>query len=411
MMPWTRDKDIRIRLVKKWNKGELLAQCEGHSPFEPLRIPLKHPTAEELIHQFDAARTWIEHMADHAAKQDKKGFDIEWYEFNHRALGRNKIPKAVIFRTLDDILSYLGKTGEAHQYQMLFKKITDCCPELEALLIEKPLDVLHHAAVWDKLLAIVSYLKSNPCPQIYIRQLEIQGVDTKFIESHKPWLVKLLARVLPDDTGNEQAQRQAAFEARFGFLSKPARIRFRFLDPGFTLMGLSDLEIPVNEFNNLPIKPDTIFIVENEINGLAFPPFPRALVIFGLGYSLAVLSNAHWMKEKPVWYWGDIDTHGFAMIDQIRHYFPQTRSFLMDEATLFSHKALWGREPSPANRDLPLLTAEEALVYDALRKNLHATSLRLEQERISFTQVRRVLEDIQKSQGVRYQPFSGALRL
>ncbi len=411
MTPWTHDKDIRIRLVKKWNKGEILAQCAGHCPFEPLLILLKYPTADELIHQFDAARTWIEHMAGHAAKPDKKGFDIEWYEFNHRTLGRNRIPKAVIFRTLDDILSYLGKTREAHQYQMLFKKITACCPELEALLIEKPLAVLHHAAVWDELLAIVSYLKNNPCPNIYLRQLEIPGVDTKFIENHKAWLVKLLARVLPGDAVNQQAQGPAAFETRFGFVSKPARIRFRFLDPGFTLMGLSDLEIPANEFNNLPIKPDTIFIVENEINGLAFPPFPRALVIFGLGYSLAVLSNARWMKDKPIWYWGDIDTHGFAMINQIRHYFPQTRSFLMDEATLFSHKALWGREPSPVGRDLSLLTAEEAFVYDALRKNFHAPSLRLEQERISFTQVRRVLENIQKIQDVTYQQFSGAFFL
>ncbi|OGR27929.1 MAG: hypothetical protein A2277_01100 [Desulfobacterales bacterium RIFOXYA12_FULL_46_15] len=394
MNSWTCNKDIKTRLEKKWNKGEFLAQCVSHTPFEPLRIPLKHPAADELIHQFDAARTWIEHMAGHAAKQDKKGFNIEWHQFNHRTLGKNRIPKAVIFRTLDDILFYLGKTGEANQYQVLFKKIIACCPELEGLLIEKPLDVLHHAEVWDKLLAIVSYLKNNPGPNIYLRQLEIPGVDTKFIENHKPWLVKLLTRILPGDSVNQQAQGPAAFETRFGFLSKPARIRFRCLDPDFTLMGLSDLEIPEHEFNNLPIKPDTIFIVENEITGLAFPPFPRALVVFGLGYSLSVLCNACWIKEKPVWYWGDIDTHGFAMIDQVRHYFPQTRSFLMDEATLLSHKALWGSEPSPVSRDLSLLTAEEAFVYDALRKNLHAPSLRLEQERISFTLVRRVLENI-----------------
>ncbi|MFA5902366.1 MAG: Wadjet anti-phage system protein JetD domain-containing protein, partial [Desulfobacula sp.] len=57
---------------------------------------------------------------------------------------------------------------------------------------------------------------------------------------------------------------------------------------------------------------------------------------------------------------------------------------------------LWGREPSPVSRDLPLLTTEEAFVYDALRKDLYAPSLRLEQERISFTQVRRVLGEIQK---------------
>ncbi len=396
MRAWTRNTDIKTRLEKKWNTGDILAQCAGLPAFVPLRIPLKHPTAEELIHRFEEARNWIDHITGHAKKEGKKGFAIEWHEFNHKTLGRNKIPKAVIFKTLDDILAYIGKTGETLQYQAFFKDITAQYPELSPLFIEKPLEVLKHGPVWNELLSIVTYLKQNPSPNIYLRQLEIPGVDTKFIETHKPWLVKLLTRVLPQDAMNEQAQGPSAFENRFGFLSKPARIRFRMLDPDLALMGLTDLEIPQNDFNDLPIRPGTIFIVENEITGLSFPSFPKAMVIFGLGYNLSVLSNAHWMKEKQIWYWSDIDTHGFAMIDRIRHHFPQTRSVLMDETTLLSHKDLWGHEPSPLSRDLPLLTPKEAFVYDALRNNLYAPALRLEQERISFAQVRQVLDKIQK---------------
>ncbi len=396
MTAWTRNPDIRQRLEKKWNRGEILAQCIHPQIFEPLRIPIKHPTAQELAHQFDAARTWVEHLTDHGRGTHKKGFSIEWHEFNHRTLGRNKIPKAIIFDTLDDILSYLGKTSDAKQYQQLFKAITDLYPELAPLLTAKPLEVLSHDTVWKELLAIVSYIRANPCPMIYLRQLEIPGVDTKFMETHKAWLTKLLTCLLPREGVNDEARVAAAFETRFGFRSKPARIRFRTLDPELTLLGLSDLEIPETDFHHLPLDPHTVFIVENEINGLAFPSFPKALVIFGLGYSLSALAGAQWMNRKPVWYWGDMDTHGFAMLDQIRHYFPQTRSFLMDEATLLSHIALWGEEPSPVTRNLPLLTPDEARVYDTLRYNLHAPRLRLEQERISFSQVRQVVTSIQK---------------
>lgn len=395
MTAWTRDIDIRKRLEKKWNNGQLLAQCVSPGPFNPLRIPLKHPTAKELTHEFDAARTWIGHLMAHAGKQSFKKFTIEWQESNHRTLGRNQIPRAVIFHTLDQILHYLGKTVAAERYQSLFREITALHPELAELLIERPLDVLAHDTVWPSLLAIVSFIRQPPCPGIYLRQLEIPGVDTKFIETHKAWLTRLLIQVLPGSAVNEQARGASAFERRFGFLSKPARIRFRTLDPDFTIMGLSDMEIPEHDFCHLPIMPDTIFIVENDINGLAFPRFPRALVIFGLGYGLSTLSNALWMQDKPIWYWGDMDTHGFAMLDQIRHYFPQTRSFLMDYATLLSHRALWGRETSPTTRDLPLLTPDEARVYDTLRHNLHAPMVRLEQEQISFSQVRSVVKAIQ----------------
>jgi hypothetical protein len=397
MIAWTRNRDIKKRLEKMWNRGKILAQCVDDQPFEPLRIPLKHPTAKALAHEFEEARTWVAHLVQHAEKKGKPAFDIEWHEFKHRTLGRNKLPRAIIFQTLDQILVYLGKTEPARQYQLRFKEITAQFPELSDLLAQSPLDVLTHDRVWDELLAIVSYIRKNPCPGIYLRQLEIPGVDTKFIENHKSWLIKLLTNVLPRNAVTENATGPAAFENRFGFRSKPARIRFRTLDPDLHIMGLSDLEIPASDFHHLPVEPEIVFIVENDITGLAFPDFPGALVVFGLGYSLSSLASAAWMAGKTIWYWGDLDTHGFAMLDQVRHYCPQTGSFLMDEATLLSHKPLWGREPSPVNRDLPLLTPAETRVYDALRHNRHAPNLRLEQERISFSRVRQAIDHIQRS--------------
>jgi len=373
---WTRLQDLKDRLEKKWRKGIFLTRMITPESVTPLRIPLKHPTARELTHDFAAARDWVAHWVSHESTTGRAGFTIEWHEFTHRTLGKNQLPAAVIFPTLSDVNTFLGKTRQAARYHTLFHTITDRFPQLAELLLENPLAVLQYDRVWEKLLAILDFMTCHPRPGIYIRQLEISGVDTKFIEAHKAWLVKLLTCVLSETAVDEGATGPAAFENRFGFLS--------------------DLEIPADNFARLPIRPDTIFIVENDITALSFPPFPNALVIFGRGYGLSGLSSADWLKNRPIWYWGDMDTHGFAMIDMIRHYFPITRSFLMDEATLLSHRQMWGKEPSPVNRNLPLLTPDEARVYDALRYHSHAENLRLEQERISFTQVRTAVENIQK---------------
>lgn len=392
MTSWTTHADIRLRLEKKWAAGVYLSLLAGGDPFEPLRIPLKHPASRELTHLFGEARTWIDQWVRHVAPENKNGCRIEWRAVNHRTLGRNSIPVAVLFPTLTDIVAYLGKTKEAARFQSLYEGIVQICPELVGPLRERPGDVLRHDSSWDSLLAIIAHMKAHPRPMIYIRQLEIPGVDTKFIESHKPFLLRLLNAALPLDAVDPEAKGPSAFESRFGFLTKPARIRFRILDPSLFVMGFNDLEVPDYDFRRLPEKPRNVFIVENEINGLSFPTLPESIVVFGLGYSLGALANTEWMHRSEIWYWGDIDTHGFAMLNQIRHYFPHTRSFLMDEATLLSHKDLWGSEPSPTLRDLPLLTEDEKTVFDALRQNTYASSLRLEQERISFTYVRNVLE-------------------
>ena len=64
----------------------------------------------------------------------------------------------------------------------------------------------------------------------------------------------------------------AAFEQRYGFLAKPAQVRFRLLDPCLYIHGLSDLQIPADEFATLdPPGVEQVFITENDINGLAFP--------------------------------------------------------------------------------------------------------------------------------------------
>jgi hypothetical protein len=395
MTDWTRHDEIRKRLERRWQRGELLAQLMDPAPDDALRIPLKHPTATQLTHRFDEARTWIEHITGHARKADEIPYTVEWHEFNHRTLGRNRLPVALVFPTLAHTLAYLNKTDEAQAFVRLAEQITERFPSLGPLLAAKPLDVLAHRTVWPELLAILAWMIDHPRPGIYLRQLEIPGVDTKFIEVRKAWIDRLLTAVLPPSAIDDSARGAAAFESRFGFRSKPARIRFRLLDPALYIQGLADLEIPACDMKSLTIRPKTVFIVENDINGLAFPDVPHALVIFGLGYGLSALSDITWLNHTALWYWGDLDTHGFAMLDQLRAAFPQTRSFLMDKDTLLSHQPLWGVEPSPTHRDLPRLTPAESAVYDALRHHRHAPSLRLEQERIAFAHVRRRVQDIQ----------------
>ena len=96
----------------------------------------------------------------------------------------------------------------------------------------------------------------------------------------------------------------------------------------------------------------------------------------------ANLPERYWYKTPVCW--GDIDTHGFAILDQLRGYFPAVASFLMDRQTLLAHCSHWGEEPDPARHDLMRLTPEETAVYDDLRFDRHRPRLRLEQERVGF---------------------------
>lgn len=93
-------------------------------------------------------------------------------------------------------------------------------------------------------------------------------------------------------------------------------------------------------------------------------------------------------------YWGDLDTHGFAILDQLRSHFPHVDSLLMDRVTLLKYQCFWGEEPTPIQRDLPRLTPAESALYDDLRFDRLQSKLRLEQERVGFAWLEATLANL-----------------
>ncbi len=222
-------------------------------------------------------------------------------------------------------------------------------------------------------------------------------MHSKFIEGRRSVLSELLDLVLQQDAIDDSARGVSGFCRRYGFRDKPSRIRFRMLDSeiAFVSTGTNqDITVTHDTFARLDFPVEKVFITENEVNFLAFPSVSRSMVIFGAGYGFEMLAEARWLQSRCIYNWGDIDTHGFAILDQLRALFPNVASFLMDHNTLLAHRPHWGKEPQPERRDLLRLNSTEAALYDDLRQNRLGTQLRLEQERIGFVWVETALKKL-----------------
>jgi len=114
-------------------------------------------------------------------------------------------------------------------------------------------------------------------------------------------------------------------------------------------------------------------------------------VIVLLAHSVGSWTLTDVPADVPVTYWGDIDTHGFVTLDRLRAMHPHVESVLMDLPTLTAHRSQWVREPKPSREILGRLTAEESEVYAALTRDTLGPAVRLEQERVAFALVERVL--------------------
>ncbi len=383
-MSWTSPADLRAQVQKLWDKGQLLVPA---SDAFPLRLRLMGPTSQELTLRFDETRSWVNSL-----RQGALHLRVVDREFRHSVLGHNAVPNEVWLDTLTDALALLGKQKEARRFAGLLQITGAEQPRLLPWLEKRPLNALALAHSWPRLLGVVSWLQAHPRPGIYLRQVDVPGVDSKFMESNRGVLAELFDLALSRDAIDVSASGASQFCRRYGFRDKPLRIRFRlYSQDGKDRDVDHDMTITQAAFAQLKLAGKRVFITENEINFLAFPVLPNSLVIFGSGYGFEVIRSADWLQQSAVYYWGDIDTHGFAMLDQLRAQLPHARSLLMDEATLMAHQSHWGEEPKPERRDLTRLTPQEIAVYQLLRDDELRPCLRLEQERISFGWVKAAL--------------------
>lgn len=384
-MRWTTPADLRTHVQKLWDRGLLLSSLMGDDELFPRRLTLKGPDSRQLSESFSDVRDWIAQLSGSA-----KHYRIVWRTLNHRVLGVNEIPAEIWIDSIDDALAFIGKVRDAERFADLVRLTRETKPELIPWLRKRPLRTLELAGSWPNLLQIVAWLQMHPRPDIYLRQIDLPGVHSKFIEAHRGVLGELFDLALPQeqiDPTAAGASGAAGFCRRYGFRDKPLRVRFRILDPELALLPVNaDQDIALTEvaFAGLDLAVETVFITENEINFLAFPPVARSMVIFGAGYGFENLAAAHWLHKRKIHYWGDIDTHGFAILNQLRRFFPEASSLLMDKETLLAHRSLWGVEPSPETVELTRLTDEEHTLYDDLRSDSLGERVRLEQERIGF---------------------------
>ncbi|MDM0046940.1 DUF3322 domain-containing protein [Variovorax dokdonensis] len=381
-MNWTTPADLRSQVQRLWDRGDLLRAAVTDAVAWPLRLNLKPPSAADLSDRFEAVRDWVRVVAETPQVR------IEWRDWNHRVQGAQRLPATVWVDSVHEALALIGKARQAQRFEVLWRQTAAVQPALLVWLSRRPIQALDLADRWERLLAVLAWLQAHPRPGIYLRQVDVPGVDSKFIEAHRGVLAELLDLALPPEVVEPGANGVAQFNRRFGFLDKPVRIRFRLLDPALPGLpgceGLPDITLDAASFAALALPVERVFITENETNFLAFPTMAGAIVAFGAGYGWEALARAAWLHRCQLHYWGDIDTHGFAILDQLRGHFPHTASFLMDRNTLLAHRLHWGEEPQPARHELPRLTIEEAAVYDELRFDRHRSRLRLEQERIGF---------------------------
>lgn len=384
---WTSAAEIRAVVDRRWRSGAVLRRYAAGEPFASFSLRVRRPSADDVLERRAEVDSWLRGLtAGCAANGRRPGLRIESTPVSSRWVGRNELPRRVWIDSYETLFGWLGVTAQVATLDELLTRTRAIVPDLAAWAVAHPMVVLDNAAVWPRLLATVAWIIDHD-QYLYLRQVDVPGVDTKFIEQQRLLLARLLDQVLPERR-IDQRFTASDFAGRYRFQRRPSYTRLRTLDDRRPLLGaLSELTLRTEELSSQEIVAGQVIIVENEISYLALPSRPDTIAIFGSGFAVGSVTALSWLAGKVVIYWGDLDTHGFAILTQLRARYPRVESILMDAETLLAHPAQWVSEEHPTDRPLSHLTDAEAALYRDLVEDRYGRRVRLEQERINFTRV------------------------
>jgi hypothetical protein len=366
---------VRKRLLGSWtrNRSHWLA---GGGQW-PLVSPLGRPTQSDARLQLDAVKNWVRAWQAHAGAGQ-----VEWEERAWPELGCQRLPCRLLLQSPDEVAVWAGEERRWCLARTRYQRVIERWPPL-AENLPKHFDVLadYSEPDFERLLGLVSWLLEHPRSNLYPRQLPVVGLDSKWLETRRALIADLVGALRQIDLPSRE------FYTACGLRPLPSFVRLKVLDDRLRarIGGLRDLAVPVDDLSHLDLPAKCLFVVENLQTGLAFDDLDDALVVMGLGYGVDALHKLRGVQQAAVFYWGDIDTHGFAILNRARGHVPRLKSLLMDEETLRRHKDLCAEEPSQHGAEsLPNLTAEELALYRELKVQKWGRCLRLEQERIPW---------------------------
>jgi hypothetical protein len=213
------------------------------------------------------------------------------------------------------------------------------------------------------------------------RQLAVPGMHSKWLGTHGTLIDSLIGRNIKE-------------EAR----PRLSVVHFTYTDPSYLASGARRHDAWTTGDNHVPAyQPRNVLIVENRDCRLWFPHMPDTIVVEGGGKAAAaILSQIDWiLKAEQLVYWGDIDSDGFAILDNLRAELAprgvRVDSILMDEAarTRYAHLGVnrdkRGDRLKPSTLRLPQLTSDEAECYAGVATAGTVRFRRIEQERMAMS--------------------------
>ena len=178
---------------------------------------------------------------------------------------QTKTTRKIIFNDPIQIARCVGEEQEWIKVTKRYEVLINKWPNLKTIL-PKYFKVLNEYEEQDfiRLFTVLEWLTTHPDSNLYIRQLPINDVHTKWLLSRKAVIADFIKSITNNDIND--------FYQITGLRKEPTLIRIRILDEESRkqVNGIGDLSISLEYLKTLILPIKRVYIVENLQTGFGF---------------------------------------------------------------------------------------------------------------------------------------------
>lgn len=365
--------ELAKQLTRQWHNNALRAQRLLTPEPWPLKLAIGKPTSTQVLQQAASVQQHIQRWRQVAVGQ------VVFEHKNYRRFADAvELPSYWQINSPSEWVQACQDAAVRHEFAVLSQLISasDSCMH-ELLVRERSL--WRHKPLNELLATLTLAGKLTPgCAQGQpLRLLSGYGVDTKFVERHQTLLRRLL-----DTRFADAASEQGLLNFLDALDEKDHWLLVRPLAEG--LLPFQRLRLTSTELAHTALPATRILLVENERCEHLLPSLHDCIVVLGAGFNLAWLAGQA-LEGKQLYYWGDLDTWGLAMLARARQLRPSLQAVLMTQDVFTDYADFAVHEPQRAGRfDLSSLMPSEQKLFKHLQQQEKS---RLEQEFIPLERV------------------------
>ncbi len=367
--------EIKKKALNKYNA--YLKSIINKSSYFPLEIKgNKKVSTQEYSKAFDALTTFYNNS------KEKKGYG---YCFEYEKAKNIKITK-IYFETEIDYIKFIDKESQTNSFKNNLTILRNAINITDEILISN----LSKISKWDEnfcenIAKITSFIINNPQSNLYQRELPI-AVPTKFLEKNITLITSFVSNFITLRNVDNKYQKLGLLDKSF-LIKIRSKNSFKIFDNLNNLSCTSEtITLTPKEFEKFEHSSKTIFVVENETTFYNFPIKKDELCLYSGGFSILSFKNNTYLKENSLYYFGDLDEHGFAIFSMFKDIYPNAKSLFMNMPTYIEFKK-YKAEGKEYKGTLYNLNDEERTCFEYLKE----TNSRLEQEKIPISYIKKEL--------------------